>query len=55
MEYCKKPREKGGLGDMKIPLLADVTKKVSRDYGVLLTHSNDEGVALRGTFIIDKN
>lgn len=47
MEYCKKPREKGGLGEMKIPLLADVTKKISRDYGVLLEHSSDEGVALR--------
>lgn len=32
------------------PLLADITKKVSMDYGVLL---EDEGVALRGTFIID--
>lgn len=32
------------------PLLADVTKSVSMDYGVLL---EDEGLALRGTFIID--
>lgn len=32
------------------PLLADVTKEVSMEYGVLL---EDEGVALRGTFIID--
>lgn len=35
---------------MKIPLLADITKQISRDYGILL----DESVALRGTFIIDK-
>ena len=47
MEYCKKPREKGGLGDMAIPLLSDVTKKIARDYGCLLEHSADEGVALR--------
>lgn len=47
MEYTKKPREKGGLGDMSIPLLADITKKISKDYGVLLEHSADEGVALR--------
>ena len=47
MEYTKKPREKGGLGDMAIPLLSDVTKKIARDYGCLLEHSADEGVALR--------
>lgn len=32
------------------PLLADITKQVSRDYNVLI---EEEGVALRGTFIID--
>lgn len=35
---------------LNIPLLSDITKDVSFDYGVLL---EDEGVALRGTFIID--
>jgi peroxiredoxin (alkyl hydroperoxide reductase subunit C) len=30
--------------------LADVTKRVSRDYGVLL---EDRGIATRGTFVID--
>lgn len=35
---------------MKIPILEDLDKKISRDYGVLL---ENEGVALRGTFIID--
>lgn len=34
---------------MKIPILADITKQISRDYGVLLP----DGFALRGTFIID--
>lgn len=38
------------LGELKVPLLADITKQVSRDYGVLL---EDAGIALRGTFIID--
>ena len=47
VEYTKKPRDKGGLGPMDIPLLADVTKKIARDYGCLLEHSADEGVALR--------
>lgn len=35
---------------LNIPLLSDMTKDVSYDYGVLL---EDEGIALRGTFIID--
>lgn len=38
------------LGKLKFPLLSDINRKVSRDYGVLL---EEEGVALRGTFIID--
>ena len=54
MEYCMKPRKKGGLGDMEIPLIADVSKQVSKDYGVLIDHGGDNGVAFRGTFIIDR-
>ena len=40
---------------MKIPILADVTKKIARDYGVLIEDpaDGDCGVAFRGTFIID--
>ena len=38
------PRKKGGLGKMQIPLLSDITKQISKDYGVLL---EDQGVALR--------
>lgn len=38
------------LGQLKYPLLSDITKDVSRNYGVLL---EDRGIALRGTFIID--
>ena len=49
MEYTKLPRNKGGLGEMDIPLLADLTKNISRDYGVLL----NDAIAARGTFIID--
>ncbi|TGL65769.1 peroxiredoxin [Leptospira sarikeiensis] len=43
------PRKQGGLGDIKYPLIADITKSIARDYGVLL----EGGMALRGTFIID--
>lgn len=38
------------LGQLKYPLLADMTHEVSRAYRVLV---EEEGIALRGTFIID--
>jgi alkyl hydroperoxide reductase subunit AhpC len=38
------------LGKIKFPLLSDITKAASRAYNVLLP---DQGVSLRGTFIID--
>jgi peroxiredoxin (alkyl hydroperoxide reductase subunit C) len=44
------PVENGGIGDVQYPLVADLTKKISIDYGVL----NEGGVAFRGTFLIDK-
>jgi peroxiredoxin (alkyl hydroperoxide reductase subunit C) len=43
-------RDANGLGNIRYPLGADVTHKVSRDYGVLVEES---GIALRGLFIID--
>jgi len=45
------PVEKGGIGNVQYPLVADLTKQISRDFGVL---SEDAGVAFRGTFLIDK-
>ena len=38
------------LGELKYPLFSDITRTMSRDYGVLL---EERGIALRGTFIID--
>ncbi|KAL7074836.1 hypothetical protein ACQ4LE_005599 [Meloidogyne hapla] len=49
-EWINKPRKEGGLGEMKIPVLADRNMKIARDYGVL---KEDEGIAYRGLFIID--
>ena len=40
----------GALGKLKFPLLSDFHKEMSEDFGVLL---EDEGVSLRGTFIVD--
>lgn len=44
------PRDQGGIGDIKYPLVADLDKSISRAYGVL----SGESVALRGLFLIDK-
>jgi len=44
------PREQGGIGPVKYPLVADLDKNISRAYGVLL----NESIALRGLFIIDR-
>lgn len=40
----------GGLGGVHVPLLSDITRKISSDYGVLI---EEEGVAQRALFIID--
>jgi peroxiredoxin 2/4 len=43
------PVQQGGIGNIQFPLVADLDKSISRQYGVLL----DAGIALRGTFLID--
>ena len=42
---------KGGIGSINFPLVADLTKSIASDYGVLIEGA---GVALRGSFLIDK-
>ncbi|MCM3783337.1 peroxiredoxin [Neobacillus mesonae] len=48
--WINTPQDSGGLGQINFPLASDLTKQVARDYGVLI---EEEGVALRGLFIID--
>lgn len=48
--WIKTPEASGGLGELSYVLASDITKDVSRDYGVLL---EDKGIALRGLFIVD--
>jgi len=43
------PVNQGGIGRVDMPLVADITKQIARDYDVLL----DDAVALRGSFLID--
>ncbi|XP_047459076.1 thioredoxin-dependent peroxide reductase, mitochondrial [Mugil cephalus] len=52
LAWTNTSRKAGGLGKIHIPLLSDLTKQISRDYGVLL---ENPGIALRGLFIIDPN
>ena len=40
----------GGIGPIGFPLVSDLNKEIARSYDVLL----DEGIALRGLFLIDK-
>jgi len=42
--------DKGGIGQIRYPLVADTSKAISRSYHVLL----EQGVALRGLFLIDR-
>lgn len=45
------PNNKGGVGNIQIPMISDITKEISRAYNVL----NDDGISLRGTFLLDEN
>ncbi len=54
LAWQKTPRDKGGLGNVRYTLVADITKSIARDYGVLIDEGGDAGLALRGTFVIDK-
>lgn len=45
------PVNNGGLGQVKFPMVADLTKSIARDYDVLI----NDAVALRGTFLIDRD
>lgn len=44
------PVDKGGIGNIRFPLVADLTKSIARSYDVL----TGDAVAFRGTFLIDK-
>lgn len=55
-EFChfawkNTPVNQGGIGNVQFPLVADLTKEISRSFDVLF----DEAVALRGSFLLDKD
>ncbi len=44
------PTDQGGIGQVQYPLVADLSKNIARQYGVLF----DEEIAQRGLFLIDQ-
>jgi peroxiredoxin (alkyl hydroperoxide reductase subunit C) len=52
LAWVQTDRKQGGLGDIAYPLVADIKKEISAAYNVL---DPEEGIALRGLFIIDKD
>ena len=50
LAWRRTPVENGGIGPVSFPLVSDLKKTIARDYGVL----HDDGVALRGLFLIDR-
>ena len=37
----------GGLGGVRFPMVADITKQISKDYDILIEEGENAGVALR--------
>jgi len=50
LAWASTPRNKGGLGGIQMPLISDITHKISESYGILL---DEKGHTCRATFIID--
>ncbi len=51
LAWKQTPVEKGGIGNIQFPMVADLTKSIARNYDVL----TGEAVAFRGTFMVDGN
>ncbi len=45
------PVDKGGIGQVSFPMVADIKHEITRAYGI----EHPDGVALRGSFLIDRN
>lgn len=51
LAWLNTPRQKGGIHGVEYPLISDLNKTIAKTYGVL---KEDEGIAFRGLFLIDK-
>ncbi len=52
LSWLSTPKSIGGIHGISYPLLSDITKTISTNFGVL---NEEKGIALRGVFLIDKN
>jgi len=50
LAWRRTPVEEGGIGPVSFPMVADLDKRISRDYGVLA----GEAAAFRATFLVDR-
>lgn len=50
LAWYNTPRKQSGVAGIEIPLAADFTKTISRDYGVLFEAN---GISLRGAFLVN--
>jgi peroxiredoxin (alkyl hydroperoxide reductase subunit C) len=50
--WLNTPSSKGGIQGVTYPIISDITKSIASDYDVL---NEDEGIAFRGLFLIDKD
>ncbi len=51
LAWLNTPKAQGGIQGVKYPLISDLHKTIARSYGTLF---EDEGIAFRGLFLIDK-
>jgi len=49
--WRRTPVAKGGIGEIRFPLVSDMSREIARAYGVLF----EEELALRGLFLIDRS
>ncbi len=49
--WLNSPKSKGGIQGVDYPIVSDLNKTISKDYGVL---NQQEGIAYRGLFLIDR-
>lgn len=50
--WAEVDRKDGGIKGVNFPLVSDIKKTISADYGVLL---EDAGISLRGVFLLNKD
>lgn len=50
LAWLSTPKSKGGIKGVEYPLISDLNKSISENYGVL---NQQEGIAYRGLFLID--